>query len=391
YFINGKTKLYNDLFSDLKGSFNQGMESIYTLDNNKVFFGTNNGLFLYSPSENKNDIVFPTEISQITYFRNQKPQLVEINSKDNNVQLPNRTDILRFQYSSPKMFSSTLINYSYKLENIEEDWSPWQKNSIKEYTHLRPGNYTFYVKSKNLAGLLGKETSFKFTILPKWYQTNLAYFLYIITFGFLAYYLTDYVRRKIAYERRKLKIEIKKSQQLLELEIEKLKLEQDKESIYKDKLILEGDIINKSKELANYTISLSKKKEVFDELRNDLTKLRELLKSQESRKKITEIFQKLNQHRIGEEYIEIFDVNFEKINHDFFEKLKQLDPTITKRELRLCAFVKMDLTNKEIAPLLNISARGVETSRYRVRKKLNVQQEDNFITFLENLIEKEQE
>ena len=199
------------------------------------------------------------------------------------------------------------------------------------------------------------------------------------------------MRRKIAYERRKLKIEIKKSQQLLELEIEKLKLEQDKESIYKDKLILEGDIINKSKELANYTISLSKKKEVFDELRNDLTKLRELLKSRESRKKITEIFQKLDQHRIGEEYIEIFDVNFEKINHDFFEKLKQLDPTITKRELRLCAFVKMDLTNKEIAPLLNISARGVETSRYRVRKKLNVQQEDNFITFLENLIEKEQE
>jgi DNA-binding CsgD family transcriptional regulator len=180
------------------------------------------------------------------------------------------------------------------------------------------------------------------------------------------------------------KIEIKNTQQLLELEIEKLKLKQDKEDIYKDKLNLEVDIITKSKELA---ISLSKKKEVFDELKNYLSHLRELLKSQESRKKITEIFQKLNQHRISDEYIEIFDVNFEKVNHNFLEELRQIDATLTKRELRLCAFIKMDLTNKEIAPLLNISTRGVESARYRVRKKLNVQHEDNFISFLENLAE----
>ena len=83
--------------------------------------------------------------------------------------------------------------------------------------------------------------------------------------------------------------------------------------------------------------------------------------------------------------MEIFDVNFEKIHHDFFEKLKQLDPTITKRELRLCAFVKMDLTNKEISPLLNISTRGVETARYKVRKKLNVSHEENFTAFLEKI------
>jgi AraC family chitin signaling transcriptional activator len=385
YFNTAKTKLYKDLFLDLKGSFNQGMESIYPLENNKVFFGTNNGLFLYATSENKNEIVLPTEINQITYFTNQKQQLVEINSKENNIQLPNQTDILRFEFSSPKMFSSTLVNYSYKLENVDENWSPWHKNSIKEYTHLRPGNYTFYVKSRNLAGLLGKETTFKFTILPRWYQTDFAYFLYIIICGFLVYYLVNYVKRKIAYERRKSQIEIKRSKQLLELEIERLKLKHDNEEISKDKIILEENIIDKSKELANYTLLLSQKKNIFYELQNDLKQLRELLKNDESKRKITNIFQKLNQHKIGEEYMEIFDVNFEKIHHDFFEKLKKLDPTITNRELRLCAFVKMDMTNKEISPLLNISARGVESARYRVRKKLNVKSEDNFVAFLEGI------
>ncbi len=386
YFINSKPqKLNKDLFLNLKGSFNRGMESIYPMSNDKVLFGTNMGLYLYRTNEILNNNTVPTVISQITYSQNQKLKNIEIISIDKNIQFPNKTDILRFDFASPKMISSAEINYSYKLENIDENWSSWQRNAYKEYTHLRPGTYKFHVKSRNLAGIIGKETSFEFTILPKWYQTNLAICIYIILGILLIYLILRYVRKKIAYERLKSKDEIEKSQQLLELELEKLKLKHDKEKIQQDKLILEENIIDKSKELANYTFLLSQKKSVFNELQFDLKSLRELLKSEESRKKITEIFQKINQHKIGEEYMEIFDVNFEKINHDFFEKLKKLDATLTKRELRLCAFVKMDLTNKEISPLLNISIRGVESARYRVRKKLNVQHEDNFISFLNDL------
>jgi len=380
-----KPKLYKDLFLNLKGNFNRGMESIYPLANNKVIFGTNTGLYLYTTFENQNKNTVPTILSQITYIQNKTTHLIERNNSENAIRLPNQTDILRFEFAAPKMISSTEINYSYKLENIDDDWSSWQRNPYKEYTHLRPGNYTFLVKSRNLAGIIGKETSFEFTILPKWYQTNLAYILYFLLSILLIYYAVNYVKRKIAFERLKSQMEIKKSQQLLELELEKLKLKHDKEEIHKDKLTLQGDIIDKSKELANYTLLLSQKKNIFGELQSDLKLLRDMLKSEEARRKITEIFQKLNQHKIGEEFMEIFDVNFEKIHHDFFEKLKKIDPSLTKRELRLCAFVKMDLTNKEISPLLNISTRGIESARYRVRRKLNVQHEDNFVAFLENL------
>lgn len=385
YFLTASGKLSKDLFLNLKGSFNRGMECIYPLKDNKVLFGTNSGIFQYNLDVINNKELFNTIINQINYTRNQKLEFVEINSNKADINLPNQTDILRFEFSSPQMMSSTETNYSYKLENIDENWSPWQKNAFKEYTHLRPGDYTFIVKSRNFAGLIGKEAKFKFTILPKWYQTNLAYFLYLVIFLFFINFIVSYVKKKIAYERLKSTNEIKKSQQLLELELEKLKLKHDKEVISKDKLILEVDIIDKSKELANYTLLLSQKKNIFGELLIDLKQLRDLLKSDDSRRKLTEIFQKLNQHRIGEEFMEIFDVNFEKINHDFFEKLKQIDASLSKRELRLCAFIKMDLTNKEIAPLLNISIRGVETSRYKVRKKLKLSHDDNFIHFLEGL------
>lgn len=379
------SKLNKDLFLNLKGTFNRGMESIYPINDHKVFFGTNSGLYLYTILNNKVKDKFPTLISQVTYTHNQELKLIEINSDKNEITLPNQTDILRFEFSSPKMISSTEINYSYKLENVDENWSAWQKNAYKEYTHLRPGKYNLIVKSRSLAGLTGEKTSFKFTILPKWHETNLAYFCYLIIGLLFTYFIIRSVRKKIIFERLKSEIESKKTQQLLELEIERLKLKQDKEEIYKDKLSLEGDIIGKSKELANYTLLLSQKKNAFNDLQGDLKQLREILKSDESRRKITEIFQKLNQYRIGEEYMEIFDVNFEKINHDFFKKLAHLDSTITKRELRLCAFIKMNLTNKEISPLLNISTRGVETARYKVRKKLNVSHEENFTAFLEKI------
>ena len=378
-------KLNKDLFLNLKGTFNRGMESIYPLNDSKVFFGTNSGLYLYTIFNNNTNEKFPTVISQVNYTHNQELKLVDITSDKSNSTLPNQTDILRFEFSSPKMIASTEINYSYKLKNVDENWSSWQKSAFKEYTHLRPGKYTFIVKSRSLAGLIGEETFFEFTILPKWYETNLAYFCYLILGLSFTYFIIRYVRKKIAFERLKSKVEAKKSQQLLELEIERLKLKHDKEEIYKDKLTLEGDIIGKSKEMANYTLLLSQKKNAFNDLQDDLKQLRDLLKSEESRRKITEIFQKLNQHKIGEEYMEIFDVNFEKINYDFFKKLKQLDPTITNRELRLCAFIKMNLSNKEISPLLNISTRGVETARYKIRKKLNVSHEENFTAFLEKI------
>ena len=381
----GNPKLHKDLFLNLKGSFNRGTESIYPM-NDKVFLGTNSGLYLYSISNNKVKDKYPTIISQINYTHNQKTNLIEIKSDNNSISLPNQTDILRFEFSSPKMLSSTEINYSYKLENVDENWSPWQRNAYKEYTHLRPGNYVFVVRSRNFVGLIGEEAYCKFTILPKWYQTNLAYLFYLIIGISLIYFIRSYVIKKIAFERLKSKIEVKKNQQLLELEIDRLKLKHDKEEIYKDKLILEEDIIGKSKELANYTLLLSQKKNAFTDLKDDLKQLRELLKNEESKRKITEIFQKLNQHKIGEEYMEIFDVNFEKINHEFFEKLKHIDSSLSKRELRLCAFIKMDLSNKEISPLLGISIRGVETARYKIRKKLNINHEENFNLFFEKIL-----
>ncbi len=388
YTKSDRKTLYKDLFLNLKGYFNRGMECIIPLSENQVLFGSNLGLFFYDLKNNSTDIVVPTQLTSVKFTANQKPFLATINP-NKSIEFPNKTALLRFEFAAPEMTKGTQVQYSFKLEPIDKNWSGWQNSSYKEFTHLNPGDYVFKIKSRNLSGILGKETTYKFTILPKWYQTNFAFFLYISTFILLIYITWTLVKKKIERERTKARIEAEKTKKLLELELEQLKLLREKEKINAAKIHLEEDVIEKSKQLANYTLMLSQKKELFNDLQSDLKSLREINKNDDFRKRISLIFQKLHQNKIGEEFMEIFDVNFEKINHNFFEKLKELNPSLTKRELRLCAFVKMDLSNKEIAPLLSISIRGVENARYRVRKKLNVQHEENFASYLESLVSDE--
>ena len=149
---------------------------------------------------------------------------------------------------------------------------------------------------------------------------------------------------------------------------------------------MEDDLLVKGKELANYTMFLVSKQDILSYVYEELKKLRSMVKLNGHVKKINELISRIRQHEISEDHMKVFDVNFERVHGDFFHRLLEISPNLTRKELRLCAFVKMDLTNKEIAPLLNISVRGVETSRYRIRKKLGVQ-EANFKTYLDGLTE----
>jgi AraC family transcriptional regulator, chitin signaling transcriptional activator len=385
YFLNNDEEkhLVKLPFLNLKGTFNKGMETVLPFDN-YVFFGSNKGLFLYDVNNHINQKA-QTTFNNISYIKNQIKNFAPINSNDTSIELPNDSDILRFEFSAPKIAPYTNIQYSYILEGSDLVWSNWSSLAFKEYTKLKHGKYVFKVKSKSNTGIDGAEISYAFTILPMWYQTSLAYFIYIILFFVLAYVAYMIILKKIEAEKRKTKLEILKDQKLVKLELEQLKLSIEQQKIKEDNTHLEMDLIDKSKELANYTLLLSKRKEAFLELNNDLKQLKELVKSSESKNKIIQIFKKLNQNKIGEKYLEIFDVNFERVNTNFFMDLKHIDASFSKRELRLCALIKMNLTNKEISHILNISTRGVETARYRIRKKLNLHASESLTLFLENL------
>ena len=81
--------------------------------------------------------------------------------------------------------------------------------------------------------------------------------------------------------------------------------------------------------------------------------------------------------------LQAFQSTFDSVHHDFFRKLEKAYPELNNKEKLLCAYIQMNLLSKEIAPLLNISLRGVEISRYRLRKKLGLEEGENVAEFLQ--------
>ncbi|MEX0636555.1 MAG: LuxR C-terminal-related transcriptional regulator, partial [Ferruginibacter sp.] len=82
---------------------------------------------------------------------------------------------------------------------------------------------------------------------------------------------------------------------------------------------------------------------------------------------------------------ENFTKHFDKVHSDFVVNLKDKHATVTGNEIKLCAYLRMNLSTKEIAQLMNISVRGVEISRYRLRKKLQIASEMNLFDYLMGL------
>ena len=83
----------------------------------------------------------------------------------------------------------------------------------------------------------------------------------------------------------------------------------------------------------------------------------------------------------GEEWAQ-FETNFDQVHGNFITRLKEAFPKLTPQEIKFSAYIRMNLNTKEIANLLNISVRGVEIGRYRVRKKLELERKDNLSDFL---------
>jgi AraC family chitin signaling transcriptional activator len=378
--------LEKGLFLQLRGSFNPSMECIVPLSENNVLIGTNVGLYAFNLVYDASVRKTKTLLTMVSYRQPSAQVFCPLSSSREYRQVfPFNTSGIVFSFSAPGFQDRMNIQYSYKVEGIDDQWSPWQQTSQKEYSLLRPGKYVFRVKARSLLGETADETAYYFEIMPAWYQTGWAIAAYCVLALACLAVVTSLVKRRIKHEREKTLAEEKEKRKVLELEIERIKLEREKEEIKKDKDQLEEDVIYKSKELANYTMLLVKKRELLIEMHDELNALKELARNDTSRQKLRELTKKINANLQNEEHIQVFEANFERVHHVFFTELKTSFPDLTQKELRLCAFVRMNLTNKEIASILNISVRGVETARYRLRKRLSLNHEEDMVDFLEKL------
>jgi len=143
---------------------------------------------------------------------------------------------------------------------------------------------------------------------------------------------------------------------------------------------IENELTVKKKELATHTLHLVQKNDLLDDLNSKLKEIKKAANVDKS--EISRLIQKIKNDKVADKDWENFKLYFDQVHEDFDTKLKQYFNDLTSNEIRLAALMKMKLSTKEIASILNISADSVNKARYRLRKKLNMNSDDRLEDFI---------
>ncbi len=367
-------------FKELEGMFVSNFEFVYPYDNNNVFFGTENGFVHYNPSVYKNyDYEFFTYLESMNTFN---PDSVYYKDKQSDIVLEFDNNSVEFVYSANDFENTGKILYSTFLENNDKEWSKWQAGNSRTYTNLFEGNYTFRVKSKNIYGVISEEQVISFKVRPPFLRSVVAYIFYAALVVILILLFALLMRKRIA----KAKLRSERSQQDLFRKKEELLqrqgLESEKEIIRMRNDKLREAVKLKDKELANSTMQMLHKNEMLITLRDELKKLANLSGSESQKHDVIRLVRGINKEIDNEKQWSVFETHFENVHEEFLKRIKTAYPNLTPRELKLCAYLRMNISSKEISVLMNISTRGVEISRYRLRKKLGITRETNLTDFI---------
>ncbi len=369
-----KSKLSDDLnknsipiSSDLTNSM-PGFENIYEIKKNEYLIGTTDGYYILR-NEPVNHSKHRVAIAEITANSlEEKSFSLSTNEKSS---LKHHQNNIRFSFSVPQYDAYINSEYQYILEGFQEKWSKWSSKSEVSFENLKPGTYTFKVKAKVSNAETENIVSYQFEIKKPWYFSHLAIVCYVLLLLIMAYYINKLYKDN--YNKKHQKI-IAENNLLLELK----ELETQKEIMKLKNKELAQDVDKKNKELAVSTMNLIKKDELLKIIKEDLKSSAE----PNTNKNLKTLITTINKTVLEDDTWNVFKEAFDKADNDFIKKVKSYHPSLTPNDLRLCAYLRLNLSSKEIAPLLNISVRSVEIKRYRLRKKMDLPHEQSLVEYI---------
>ncbi len=368
-----------------------GFEHFNFIDNNKAIISTEDGFSIIDTRPKiKTSHNFKVLINGVVAINdkssNPQPRIV-INRTDTIQKLNSNFNSIRISFNAPEYRNERLVEYSCKLENYDQNWSDFSPETTKEYSQLPRGEYTFKIRARDLLDLNEAETRFTFIVLPAWYESTLAFvFYYIIGFLFLIA-LVMFVNYRSKQGAQKMK-------ELKEKEIETQKMIFDEERMAKKREIkelknqqLQYELRHKSQELASSTMNLIRKNEILLEIIDMLNKTAEDIKKNTELgtilSRLNKVERNIRENIQSDDNWKKFEENFDLVYENYLKRLGEAYPDLNVTDKKICAYIKMDLSSKDMAPLLNMTVRSIETNRYRIRQKLLLERENNLSDFLQ--------
>ncbi|QTE36869.1 triple tyrosine motif-containing protein [Mucilaginibacter gossypii] len=379
--VTGKLTIDTNRFSILNGQMVQHYETINRINNSTYLISVDDGFVILNDADAQlpNRIKIPDVlIRRIENVTDKVSLITEAAEQNNNIEIPYAENNIRISYSLP-YYTQAKIRFQYYLEGYSHQWSEWMPQSQKEFTNLNQGTYNFKVRAKINDQYQSAVSTITFTVLPPWYAGKIALVFYVLLAVLLFYVIRYYYGLKLKKHQQQIQQKLQKEKEEF-LKQEAIANEQHIINIKNEQL--QADLASKSRELANSAMNIVYKNELLQKISDELTHLKGGDGKKLADEQLRRIQKVIDEGMSDERDWNIFETSFNEAHENFFKKLKAGHPDLVPNDLKLCAYLRMNMNSKEIASLLNISLRGVEIRRYRLRKKLNLEHDKNLTEFL---------
>ncbi len=335
-------------------------EFILPLDINKSVVCLNEGIALINNNiRNENGKVRNVVVNQVLSEGKNK-FLLKTQQADNEVPVLNyNQNTITFQFSCPSYNPG--IKFNIRLIGLDTAWGQINSNKIR-YERLPYNGYTFEICAIDGAGNKSAIEKWQFNIRPPFYLSAWAYIAYILIFFGGIGFIRKYYRKRM--ENQKLNLIEEKEKALIKMRNESLR----------------SEIQQKTEQLADTTFSIIKKNELLMQIKSLLMDSGKGHGPQG--RQINNTIRLIEKNISHSDDWKIFENNFEQAHREFLGRLKEDFPDLSPNDLKLCAFLRMNLSSKKIGSLLGISTRSVENHRYRIRKKLKLEHDSNLTDFI---------
>jgi len=362
-----RLKKCSGIFSSI---YNKRIEpAIAKLDNNVYVVGYQNGIEFYQMTERVQNHM---QIRMVETYGVGEP--VYHNMEEQYFELPyNKHNINIYP---THLNPDRLIEY--RILEMDTLWKTERIDNALPITYLESGKYTIQLRNK--ADFQHPAQELFVQIDRPWLLSNWMIFTYAICFTGILLLVALYFKRKTEKEKRWM--EQSKRQKMEEMENKNLKQQQRISELEKEKLKI--DLQEKNKQLAIITMNDVKRNNLLIDLKNDIISLTNSVDGT-ANIMVKQALKKIDLELNNKEGWAIFEQYFNSIFDGLLDRLAAQHPQLTQSDLRLCAYLKLKLNNKEIADLLNISYRSVEMAKYRLRKKLGLGLNDNFSVLLNDV------
>jgi AraC family chitin signaling transcriptional activator len=347
-------------------------ENISLIDSNTVLLGMTNGYLLIDLNKINNlEAAHKIRINRIMVNpTNRMPKEIALNHDEG---FPHYLNNFTFHFNTFCQSKYQSVAFQYKLEGDQNKWSKWSKEASVSFYKLSPGPYSFKVRARVGNQMTENVAVYNFWIKNPWYLSLYAYAIYIVLLILLIVLINAIYNR--VYEKKQADL-IEKA----EKDLEYIKLRSEQELMREKNERLRSEIEAKNKELAVTAMSIVKKNEFLIEIRDHLKDIKPT-----SSFKPDLVIRSINREIENEESWEMLKNAFENVDKDFIQLLLEKHPSLTPNDLKLCTYLRLNMSSKEIATLMNISVRSMETKRYRLRKKLGLSHDTNLVEYILNV------